>query len=131
MTLAAVSASRCLLGRSPGRIHLAALLHVVDRPPSGGDQRPQGEGHEEKDENQGEAGRVTNTRLRCGLWAASASAACLPMMAPKIPKIAKASATAIRTEATLPAKSDRLSQRIDCCIGLGGLDCGAEINAAP
>src|ERR1700722_1252467 len=28
-------------------------------------------------------------------------------------------------------KSDSLSQRIDCFIGLGGLDRGAEIDAAP
>jgi hypothetical protein len=70
MTSAAVSASRCLLGRSPGRIHFAARLHVVDCLPSGGDQRPQGERHEEEDENQAEAGRVTNKRGPNGLWPA-------------------------------------------------------------
>jgi hypothetical protein len=31
----------------------------------------------------------------------------------------------------LCAKSDRISKRIDRCIGLSGLDRGGEINAAP
>ena len=56
---------------SPGRIHLAALLHVVDRLEPDGGQSAAGERREEEeDDKQGVASRVTNTRGGYG-WAAA------------------------------------------------------------
>ena len=56
---------------SPGRIHLAALLHVVDRLERDGGQSAAGERREEEeDDKQGVASRVTNTRGGYG-WAAA------------------------------------------------------------